>query len=166
MLLVSCDQLLAGAGAEERFVACWRTREVALQRLMQRPAEVAPSEPPPAVQGQDHSERVTETAMPPAVAAARVPAAVGVAAADGLGPDPAGTTAGTLALDEQPEDKLADDRTEAEWFEGVIEEFLAEVRDPGARGSNLEAAALCASLLALSQESSRQGGARLPVPAA
>jgi predicted dehydrogenase len=61
---------------------------------------------------------------------------------------------------------IAEGSHHPEWFEGVIEEFLAEVRDPGARGSNLEAAALCASLLALSQESSRQGGARLPVPAA
>jgi oligopeptide/dipeptide ABC transporter ATP-binding protein len=101
----------ASGGSEERFVACWRTREVALERLMQRPAEVAPSEPPPAVHGaEDHSERVTQTAMPPAVGA--VPTPVGVAAGDGLGPDPAGTPASSVELDKLPEDK-----TEAEWFD-------------------------------------------------
>ncbi len=116
-----------GAPSEERFVACWRTREVALERLMQRPAEVAPSEPPPLARPlEDHSERVTQTAVPPAVGLVRpgadlsagLPATVGVAAADGLGPDPRGTAAGTLVLDERPEDKLAADRTEAEWFDG------------------------------------------------
>jgi oligopeptide/dipeptide ABC transporter ATP-binding protein len=123
-----------GAASEERFAACWRTREVALERLMQRPAEVSPSEPAPAVQAaEDYSERVTQTALPPAVssrAGADVPAAVGVAAADGLGPDPGGTPAATLALEEQPEDKLADDRTEAEWFDSS--DVLSE-RDEGSQ---------------------------------
>jgi peptide/nickel transport system ATP-binding protein len=82
----------AGAG-EERFVACWRTREVALERLMQRPAEVAPSEPPPPVrEGEDYSERVTQTAAPPVVAPL-----LGSLAAHG--------------------EHLPESQTEAEWFD-------------------------------------------------
>jgi predicted dehydrogenase len=52
-----------------------------------------------------------------------------------------------------------------EWFAGVIEDFLTEVRDSGARGRNLEEALLCASLLFRAKESSRRGGERLAVEA-
>jgi predicted dehydrogenase len=61
---------------------------------------------------------------------------------------------------------IAEGSHHPEWFEGVIDEFFAEICDPGARGRNLEAAALCAALLALAPDSSRRGGARLPVPPA
>jgi predicted dehydrogenase len=61
---------------------------------------------------------------------------------------------------------LAEGSHHPEWFHGVIDDFLREVRDPAARGENLGEAALCATLLALSQESSRGGGASLAVPAA
>jgi oligopeptide/dipeptide ABC transporter ATP-binding protein len=82
----------AAAGSqEERFVACWRTREVALERLMQRPAEVSPSEPPPAVAAEDHSERVTQTAVPPAV--------------------------GLLHGSSAHAEALPESQTEAEWFD-------------------------------------------------
>ncbi|HEU4579425.1 MAG TPA: ABC transporter ATP-binding protein [Polyangiaceae bacterium] len=73
----------AGQGAgEDRSAACWRTREVALERLLHRPTAggpastpsltpAAPSEPaPPASTAalEDPTERVTETAAPPFVA--------------------------------------------------------------------------------------------------
>ncbi len=61
---------------------------------------------------------------------------------------------------------IAEGSHHPEWFRGVVEEFLKEIREPAARGRNLEEATLCSTLLALSQESSRQGGATLPVPSA
>lgn len=60
---------------------------------------------------------------------------------------------------------IAEGSHHPEWFAGVVEEFLAEAREPARRGQNLEEAALCATLLALARESDRQGGAALPVPA-
>jgi peptide/nickel transport system ATP-binding protein len=58
----------AGGAGEERSVACWRTREVAMERLLQRsdgaPLSDQRASLPPA---EDASERVTETAVPPAV---------------------------------------------------------------------------------------------------
>jgi len=65
-----------GAAGEDRSAACWRTREVALERLLQRPTEGVPTaapaldqmtEPATAV-AEDLTERVTETAAPPFVA--------------------------------------------------------------------------------------------------
>jgi oligopeptide/dipeptide ABC transporter ATP-binding protein len=77
----------AGQGAgEDRSAACWRTREVALERLMHRsteggppasssllpapPSGTLPAEavPGPAAPVEDPTERVTETAAPPFVA--------------------------------------------------------------------------------------------------
>jgi oligopeptide/dipeptide ABC transporter ATP-binding protein len=67
----------AGQGAgEDRSAACWRTREVALERLKHRPTEGGPpvssslAPPPPAATtpAEDSTERVTETAAPPFVA--------------------------------------------------------------------------------------------------
>jgi oligopeptide/dipeptide ABC transporter ATP-binding protein len=77
----------AGPGAgEERSAACWRTREVALERLMHRPTEeglpasssLVPAPPSELVRAEtvvaatpaaeDPTERVTETAAPPFVA--------------------------------------------------------------------------------------------------
>jgi len=60
---------------------------------------------------------------------------------------------------------LAEGSHHADWFGGVAREFLSEVREPAVRGGNLEAAALCAEILALSQDSSRRGGETLAVPA-
>jgi len=60
---------------------------------------------------------------------------------------------------------LAEGSHHPDWFGGVAREFLREVREPAARGENLEAAALCARILAVSQESNRRGGQMLPVPA-
>ena len=69
-------QAASGAAGEDRSVACWRTREVALERLLQRPTEGVPTAAPgpdPAAAaaravGEDPTERVTETAAPPFVA--------------------------------------------------------------------------------------------------
>ena len=52
-----------------------------------------------------------------------------------------------------------------DWFGAVARDFLGEVAG-GPRGSNLAEATLCASIEALSRESSRLGGATLSVPAA
>lgn len=46
----------------------------------------------------------------------------------------------------------------ADWFWGVIEEFLAEIADPGARGRSLAEAEACLRTLRRSQESHAQGG--------
>ncbi len=52
-----------------------------------------------------------------------------------------------------------------DWFGGVASDFVAEVTGgSAARGANLAEAALCATLVGLAQESSRQGGGVLPVP--
>jgi len=61
---------------------------------------------------------------------------------------------------------IAEGSHHPEWFAGVIEDFLVEVRDSGARGRNLEEALLCASLLFRARESSLRGGERRTVEAA
>jgi predicted dehydrogenase len=58
---------------------------------------------------------------------------------------------------------IAEGSHHPEWFAGVVEEFLGEIEDPARRGSNLRAASLCATLIALSQDSSRRGGSVLEV---
>jgi len=50
-----------------------------------------------------------------------------------------------------------------DWFDGVIDEFLAEARQDAPPGRNLAEATLCANLVDLAKESSRQGGQPLPV---
>ncbi|MFQ5656002.1 MAG: Gfo/Idh/MocA family protein [Candidatus Methylomirabilales bacterium] len=52
-----------------------------------------------------------------------------------------------------------------DWFRGVARDFVAEVTGGSpARGGSVAEASLCVTLEALAQESSRQGGAWLPVP--
>jgi len=77
----------SGAAGEDRSAACWRTREVALERLLQRPTAGVPAVAPDAAleadpwaaaasaaaaaagdAQEDSTERVTETAAPPFVA--------------------------------------------------------------------------------------------------
>lgn len=60
---------------------------------------------------------------------------------------------------------IAEGSHHPEWFHGVIAEFLSEASDAAVRGRNLEEAALCATLIALAQDSSRAGGAVKAVPA-
>jgi predicted dehydrogenase len=50
-----------------------------------------------------------------------------------------------------------------DWFDGVVTEFLAEARGEASPGRNLAEATLCANLVDLAKESSRQGGQPLPV---
>jgi predicted dehydrogenase len=50
-----------------------------------------------------------------------------------------------------------------DWFSGVIAGFLDEIGDPKWRGRNLAEATLCANVLSLARESSRQGGVPLAV---
>ncbi|HTO87629.1 MAG TPA: Gfo/Idh/MocA family oxidoreductase [Thermoanaerobaculia bacterium] len=61
---------------------------------------------------------------------------------------------------------LAEGSHHPDWFRGVAGEFLEEVRDPAVRGRNLAEAALCVRLIAAAKESSRRGGASLPVVSA
>jgi len=42
-----------------------------------------------------------------------------------------------------------------DWFDGVIEEFVAEMGNASVRGKNLDEAALCVTVLSLAQQSSR-----------
>ncbi len=52
-----------------------------------------------------------------------------------------------------------------EWFEGVASGFIGEVRGGSAvRGATLAEASLCVMLVALAQESNRDGGASISVP--
>ncbi|HEY6930864.1 MAG TPA: Gfo/Idh/MocA family oxidoreductase [Thermoanaerobaculia bacterium] len=50
-----------------------------------------------------------------------------------------------------------------DWFDGVIEEFEAEIGNASVRGKNLDEAALCVTMLSLAQQSSRLREV-LPVP--
>ena len=50
-----------------------------------------------------------------------------------------------------------------DWFVGVAGEFVAGIADESVRQSNLSEASLCVTLMATAQESSRQGGAWLPI---
>jgi predicted dehydrogenase len=53
-----------------------------------------------------------------------------------------------------------------DWFGAVAEEFLSEVAGTAPAGRNLAEATLCATVDHLARESSRRGGATLPLPAA
>jgi predicted dehydrogenase len=53
---------------------------------------------------------------------------------------------------------LAEGSHHPDWFGGVVQDFLAEIAEPGRRGRNLAEAALCANILALGRESNARGG--------
>ncbi|MFQ5846309.1 MAG: Gfo/Idh/MocA family protein [Candidatus Methylomirabilales bacterium] len=60
---------------------------------------------------------------------------------------------------------LSEGSHHADWFAGVASGFVTAVSGGSTvGGGNLAEASLCATLVALAQESSRQGGASLPVP--
>jgi len=65
---------------------------------------------------------------------------------------------GLRTLEEWTFPSLADGSHHPDWFGGVVEEFLAEIESPRARGHNLAEAALCANVLALAKESNRRRG--------
>jgi len=58
---------------------------------------------------------------------------------------------------------LAEGSHHPDWFRGVVDEFLEEIREPAVRGRNLAEAALCVRILALAKESSRRDGDNLPM---
>jgi predicted dehydrogenase len=58
---------------------------------------------------------------------------------------------------------LSDGSHHPDWFGGVAGEFVAGVGEKALRWNNLTEASLCVELLAAAQESSRQGGAWLPI---
>jgi len=66
-----------------------------------------------------------------------------------------------LAEEELP--SLTEGSHHPDWFDGVVDEFLAEARGETPPGRNLAEATLCANLVDLAKESSRQGGQPLPV---
>ncbi len=65
---------------------------------------------------------------------------------------------GTRTIEEWTFPSLTEGSHHADWFGGVIAEFIGEIGSPRARGHNLAEAALCANLVALAQESGRRGG--------
>ncbi len=70
---------------------------------------------------------------------------------------------GKRPKDEWTVPSLSEGSHHPDWFSGVIESFFDEVADAKWRGRNLAEATLCANVLALARESSRQGGVPLPV---
>ena len=58
---------------------------------------------------------------------------------------------------------LSDGSHHPDWFVEVAGEFVAGIREKALRWNNLAEASLCVALLMTSQESSRQGGAWLPI---
>ncbi len=70
---------------------------------------------------------------------------------------------------DQPEQRwtfpssLSDGSHHPDWFGGVADGFVAGLRDETARRANLSEASLCVAQVAMAQESSRQGGAWLPI---
>jgi predicted dehydrogenase len=70
---------------------------------------------------------------------------------------------GKQRKDEWSLPSLSEGSHHPDWFSGVIQSFLDEVADAKWRGRNLAEATLCANVLALARESSRQGGVPLPV---
>ena len=58
---------------------------------------------------------------------------------------------------------IADGSHHPDWFAGVVDGFFAEIADAKWRGRNLAEAILCANVMALARESSRQGGVPLPI---
>jgi predicted dehydrogenase len=78
---------------------------------------------------------------------------------------------GSMPTGEWTFPSLAEGSHHPDWFGGVVDDFFAEIAEPGRRGRNLAEAALCANILALARESSARGGIpltadRIAVPAA
>jgi len=59
---------------------------------------------------------------------------------------------------------LSDGSYHPDWFDPVLDQFLAEVAGLARRGSNLAEASLCVELQALARESSRRGALALSLP--
>jgi predicted dehydrogenase len=70
---------------------------------------------------------------------------------------------GTTAIEQWSVPSVAEGSHHPEWFAGVIDGFFDEVRDEKWRGRNLAEATLCANVMALARESSRQGGVPLAI---
>jgi len=58
---------------------------------------------------------------------------------------------------------IAEGSQHPDWFIGVIDGFFDEINDAKWRGRNLAEATLCANVMALARESSRQGGVPLAI---
>ena len=70
---------------------------------------------------------------------------------------------GTRTAEEWTVPSVSDSSHHPEWFTGVIDGFFDEIADAKWRGRNLAEATLCANVMALARESSRQGGVPLPI---
>jgi predicted dehydrogenase len=66
------------------------------------------------------------------------------------------------ALAREFPDSLAGGSHHPDWFAGVAEEFLSEIRDPARRGRTLAEASTCLDLIALARLSSLREGAAVP----
>jgi hypothetical protein len=60
---------------------------------------------------------------------------------------------------------VSDGSWHPDWFDPVVDQFLAEVTGSAPRGSNLAEASVCVALHALAHESSRRGARSLPLAA-
>jgi predicted dehydrogenase len=77
-----------------------------------------------------------------------------------------GSASGETAQREEFDASLAEGSHHADWFAGVAEEFLEEIREPARRGKSLGEAGRCVRWMCAAQESSRRGGEPLPAAAA
>ena len=70
---------------------------------------------------------------------------------------------GTRSVEEWSVPSIAEGSQHPDWFVGVIDTFFDEIANAKWRGRNLAEATLCANVMALARESSRQGGVPLPI---
>jgi predicted dehydrogenase len=70
---------------------------------------------------------------------------------------------GAKTADEWSVPSVAEGSHHPDWFAGVVDAFFDEMADEKWRGRNLAEATLCANVMALARESSRQGGVPLAI---
>ena len=70
---------------------------------------------------------------------------------------------GVRSVEEWSVPSIAEGSQHPDWFVGVIDAFFDEIANAKWRGRNLAEATLCANVMALARESSRQGGVPLPI---
>jgi predicted dehydrogenase len=73
------------------------------------------------------------------------------------------SASGKTARREELTGSLSEGSHHPDWFRGVVEEFLGEIRDPGRRGRSLAEAERCLRWIETAYESGRRGGEGLPV---
>jgi predicted dehydrogenase len=72
-------------------------------------------------------------------------------------------TFGEVRKREELPGSLSEGSHHPDWFRGVVEEFLGEIRDPGRRGQSLAEAQRCLRWIETAYESGKPRGKGLPV---